>query len=291
DGTFTQLPRHGAIVTNVEPDHLEHYGGFEGLESAFDRFVAETPGPVVVCIDDEGGRRLAARHAGVITYGEATDADHRMVDLVSNRDGAMFAFTVGDRTLGRIELAVPGAHNARNAAAAAATALAYGADFDAVADALARYAGVARRYEYRGERAGITFVDDYAHLPTEVAAALATARDGGWDRVVCVFQPHRYSRTQEVGDQFGPAFAEADTVTVTEIYAAGEPPRPGVSGRLVADAIAEVLPDLPVSFAAHRDELIEQLLGELRAGDLCLTLGAGDLSTLPDELLQRLEPS
>ncbi|MGI9600884.1 MAG: UDP-N-acetylmuramate--L-alanine ligase [Acidimicrobiales bacterium] len=291
DGTFIELPRHGAIVTNVEADHLEHYGGFDELRAAFDRFVTETTGPVVVGVDDEGGRRLAADHPSVITYGEATDADYRMVGLESTRSGVRFGLEHEATSLGVIDLAVPGRHNAQNAAAAAVTALRYDAGFDAVADALARYAGVARRYEYRGEAQGITFVDDYAHLPTEVAAALATARDGEWPRVVCVFQPHRYSRTQEVGRQFGPGFAAADHVVVTEIYAAGEAPRPGVSGQMVADTARTENPDLPVDFVAHRTELIDHLLALLRPGDLCLTLGAGDLSSLPDDLLQRLGQS
>ncbi|MDH4169128.1 MAG: UDP-N-acetylmuramate--L-alanine ligase [Acidimicrobiia bacterium] len=288
DGTFTELPRDGSIVTNLEPDHLEHYGGFEGLEAAFDRFVAETPGPVVICVDDEGGRRLAARHPNAIGYGERPDAEYRMTELVSDRSGARFGLSHHGQAIGPIDLAVPGRHNARNAAAAAVTALRYGAEFDAVADALARYAGVARRYEHRGECNGITFVDDYAHLPTEVAAALATARDGAWPRVVCVFQPHRYSRTQEVGHDFGPVFTDAHHVLITEIYAAGEAPRPGVSGRMVAEAVRAASPGLPVDFVAHRTELVERLTDLLQPGDLCLTLGAGDLSSLPDELIERL---
>ena len=133
--------------------------------------------------------------------------------------------------------------------------------------------------------AGVTFVDDYAHLPTEVQAALAAARDGGWRRVVAVFQPHRYSRTEELSAEFGPAFADADVVVVTDVYGAGEAPVPGVSGHLVADAVRRGSGGAPVHYVAGRSDLRSVVRALLRPGDLCLTLGAGDLTSLPDELL------
>ena len=165
-------------------------------------------------------------------------------------------------------------------------ALQAGAPFAAAQAALARFAGVTRRFEFRGEAAGVTFVDDYAHLPSEVRAALATARTGGWDRVVAVFQPHRFSRTAALATEFGTAFADADVLVVTDIYSAGERPVPGVSGRLVADAVRAQDPRLPVTYAAGWEELRQAVGAELRPGDLCLTLGAGDLTRLPDELLE-----
>ena len=179
----------------------------------------------------------------------------------------------------------PGLHNARNGATAVVAALQAGAPFAAAQAALARFAGVTRRFEFRGEAAGVTFVDDYAHLPAEVRAALATARTGGWDRVVAVFQPHRFSRTAALAPEFGTAFADADVLVVTDIYSAGERPVPGVSGRLVADAVRDQDPRLPVTYAAGWEELRQAVSAELRPGDLCLTLGAGDLTTLPDQLL------
>ena len=160
-----------------------------------------------------------------------------------------------------------------------------GAEADAVMAALARFAGVARRFEFRGERDGIVFVDDYAHLPSEVGAAVAAARQGDWGRVIVIFQPHRYSRIAELWAEFGDAFAGADEVVVTDIYAAGEQPRPGITGELVARAVSEAHPTSVVRFIASRDELRAHVLGQLQAGDLCLTLGAGDLTLLPDELL------
>ena len=163
--------------------------------------------------------------------------------------------------------------------------MAAGGPFEAAARALARFAGVARRFEFRGSAAGVTFVDDYAHLPTEVAAALAAAKDGGWDRVVAVFQPHRYSRTAALWEEFGGAFADADVVVVTDVYGAGEAPVPGVSGRMVAAAIRRAAPDRPVHYVPGRPELRGVVASLLRPGDLCCTLGAGDLTSLPDELL------
>ena len=202
------------------------------------------------------------------------------------------AFGLVDPTgvnLGRLAVPVPGLHNARNAAVAAVTALAVGVPFDAVARALARFAGVARRFEFRGTLDGVTFVDDYAHLPSEVRAALAAARNGGWPRVVAVFQPHRYSRTSELWAEFGRSFSDADEVVVTDVYGAGEAPVPGVSGRLVADAVRQEYPDKPVHYVAGRSDLREAVGGILRSGDLCCTLGAGDLTSLPDELMSDAE--
>jgi UDP-N-acetylmuramate--alanine ligase len=181
---------------------------------------------------------------------------------------------------------VPGLHNARNAAVAAVAALGAGAPFTAAQAALARFAGVTRRFEFRGEAGGVTFVDDYAHLPGEVRVALATAKAGGWQRVVAVFQPHRFTRTAALADQFGTAFSAADQLVVTDVYSAGEPAVPGVSGRLIVDAVSAQDPRLAVAYAPAWEELRRVVAGLLRPGDLCLTLGAGDLTTLPDELLE-----
>jgi UDP-N-acetylmuramate--alanine ligase len=173
-----------------------------------------------------------------------------------------------------------------SSAVAAVAALAAGAPYAAAQAALERFAGVTRRFEFRGESNGVTFVDDYAHLPGEVRVALATAKAGGWERVVAVFQPHRFTRTAALADQFGSAFSAADALVVTDVYSAGEPAVPGVSGRLVVDAVRAQDPQLPVAYAPGWEELRRVVAGLLRPGDLCLTLGAGDLTTLPDELLE-----
>jgi UDP-N-acetylmuramate--alanine ligase len=163
-----------------------------------------------------------------------------------------------------------------------------GAPFEAGRAAMARFGGVARRFEHRGEVDGITFIDDYAHLPSEVEAVLDAARSGDWRRVVCVFQPHRYSRTAALWRDFADAFTAADVLAVTDVYAAGETPRPGVSGKLVVQAVLDAHPWARVAYLPRRADVATFLRSELRAGDLCLTLGAGDLTSLPDEMRQLL---
>jgi UDP-N-acetylmuramate--alanine ligase len=208
-----------------------------------------------------------------------------MTDLQLARSSVSFTVEGPEGTLGKLDMGVPGRHNALNGAVAAVAALVAGAPFAAAQAALARFAGVPRRFEFRGEAGGVTFVDDYAHLPTEVRAALATARTGGWSRVVAVFQPHRFSRTAALAAEFGTAFADADVLIVTDVYSAGEPPVPGVSGRLVADAVRSSDPRLSVLYAPAWERLRDAVAETLQAGDLCLTLGAGDLTSLPDVLL------
>jgi len=278
DGTFLDLDVELAVLTSVEPDHLEHYGGFDTLVDAFALFVARAGGPRLVCADDPVAAGLAGATS---TYGFHAGADVRIIDYEAT--GAATAFTL--EGLGRVTVPLPGRHNARNATAAVAAAVAAGASFDDAAAGVAAFAGVGRRSQVRGERDGVTFVDDYAHLPGEVAPTLAAAREGGWSRVVAVFQPHRYSRTEALWADFADAFTDADVVVVTEIYPAGEPPRAGVSGRLVADAVRDAHARAHVEWLPERADVVAFLRRELRAGDLCLTLGAGDLTTLPDELL------
>jgi UDP-N-acetylmuramate--alanine ligase len=284
DGTFLELPCEIAIVTSVEPDHLEHYGSFAVLEDAFDRFLGHATGKALVCADDAGAAAVGKRHDAV-SYGTAAGADMRMVEVVGGRSSVRFGLLDHGRPLGEVEVPMPGLHNARNAAGAVSAALLAGAPFRAVAASVAGSAGVGRRFQVRGERRGVTYVDDYAHLPGEVAAALAAARDGGWDRIVCVFQPHRYSRTAALWRDFASSFAGADLLLVTDVYPAGEQARPGVSGNLIVDAVTDNDPEAPVIYVPLRSELVARLRRLLRPGDLCITLGAGDLTTLADELL------
>ncbi len=283
-GTFQALHPDVAVLTNVEADHLDFYGTFEELLAAFGAFVADATDGVVVSSDDLHAAAIGLAH-GADSVGTTTGATYAMTDVVQNRSSVAFTLGGPDGDLGVLRIGVPGLHNASNAAVAAVAALKAGAPFTAAQSALARFAGVPRRFEFRGESNGVTFVDDYAHLPTEVRAALATARSGGWSRVIAVFQPHRFSRTASLADQFGAAFADADALVVTDVYSAGEPPVPGVSGRLVADAVRKQDPRLEVTYAPGWDELGRIVSALLRPGDLCLTLGAGDLTALPDELL------
>ncbi|MEM7141491.1 MAG: UDP-N-acetylmuramate--L-alanine ligase [Actinomycetota bacterium] len=288
DKTFLSLGAEIALVTNVEPDHLETYGNDPAaLEEAFDEFAGAAP-IRVVCADDEGSAALAAGLDGAITYGTAATADYRMVDVEGGRSSIAFTLEHGGEALGRVEVPTAGMHNGRNAAAAAVTALAIGAPFDAAQRALGRFGGVARRFEFRGEAGGVTFIDDYAHLPSEVAAMIDAVGDGGWNRVICVFQPHRYSRTAALWQDFSDAFEGVDTLVLTDIYAAGETPRPGVSGKLLVDAVLDAHPFTDVAYMPRLDDVANWLVGRLRPGDLCLTLGAGDLTGIPDPVIERL---
>ncbi len=285
DGTFLALVPDIAVVTNVEADHLDHYGTFAAVRSAFEQFVSTALHHRVVGADDPVAADIG-RATGADLVGSGPDSTYRMVDLVLARSSVSFGLVGPDGVgLGRLEVPVPGLHNAKNAAVATVAALAAGVPFEAATRALARFAGVARRFEFRGTVNGVTFVDDYAHLPSEVRAALAAARNGDWRRVVAVFQPHRYTRTAELGEEFGAAFGEADLTIVTDVYGAGEAPVPGVSGQLVADAVHRAFPDMPVLYVAGRTDLRRTVRDILEEGDLCCTLGAGDLTSLPDELM------
>ncbi len=290
DGTFVRLTAEAIVVTNVEPDHLEHYGGFEGLQQAFVQFVSQAPGPRVLCIDDPGSAALAklTEEFDPITYGTADGAQWQIVDPLPTPNGVSFTIRgpVGEL---KIRLNQPGMHNARNATAAVAAAISLGADPALVAEALNGFGGVGRRFEPRGEAAGVTLIDDYAHLPTEVEAALSAARSLSPKRLVAAFQPHRYSRTEQLWSTFGDSFTEADVLFVTGIYSSGETPRPGIGSDLIVKVVSEAHPDADVRHVESLDDLAVAMLDELSDGDLCITLGAGDLTNVPDLLLAGLE--
>ena len=288
DGSFLLLQPAVSVVTNVEMDHMDHWASLEELRAAFRSFLEATDadGAIVVPMQDEALLE-DARSVGapITTFGPGGDVSSSEVKL--DRGRSAFSLRHGDREI-EVSLQVPGAHNVSNALAAAAACLAVGVELDMVASGLGRYSGVERRFHVKGQIAGVTIIDDYAHHPTEVRATLAAARSGGWNRVVAVFQPHRYSRTAAFAGAFGDAFADADRVILTDVYGAGEEPVPGVSGKLISDAVCSVLPGRPVAYLPHRDELVAYLRAALRSGDAVLTMGAGDVTALGDELLQSL---
>jgi UDP-N-acetylmuramate--alanine ligase len=260
---------------------------------AFRHFVGRLPadGVAVLCADDPGSLALApAAGCPVVTYGiDLAGADWHAVDVEAGPAGSSCTVVRGGVALGRLELPRPGRHVLLNALGAIAAAAAAGAGFDAAVRALSAYAGVARRFQRRGEAGGVTVIDDYAHHPTEVAATVAEARLGGWARVVAAFQPHLYSRTAAFAAEFGEALAGADVVVVADVYAAREDPVPGVTGALVAEAAAAARPGLAVVYEPDRAALAARTAGLLRPGDLLLTLGAGDVTRLPDEILPLLD--
>ena len=291
DGTFLELEPEVVLVTSVEPDHLEYYGGYDELIGAFRSFVDRPLGLRVMCADDPVSARLATEVEGVVTYGESQGSDYLIDGYQGGRSGSSFDLRVRGELLGQVEVMGPGRHNALNAAGAAACAMELGVPFDAVIDAMGRFAGVARRFQFHGEVGGVTLVDDYAHLPGEVVAALAAAREGGWRSIVAVFQPHRYSRTAELWRDFAEAFVDADTLVLTDIYAAGESPRPGVSGRLILQAVLDAHPQTRVAYAPRRSDVLAMVKRIARPGDLVLTLGAGDLVSLPGEWMREASAS
>ena len=287
DGTHLELPLHGSIITNIETDHLDHYGTFEGIVASFDTYLGQIAGPKVVNADDPVALELGRRH-GAVTFGLSEGADVRAVD-VSAADGSFtFAVERPDGTrLGEVHLPMRGIYNVRNALAAMTMALEIGVGFNDVAAALAKFGGVARRFDVRGVDGGATFVDDYAHLPTEIDSVLTGARDSGdgWDRVIAVFQPNRFNRISEIWREYAPAFGQADLVVLTDIFASGTTPIPGITGKLIVNAVTEANPDLRVIWLPNRSDLVQFVADEARSGDVVISMGCGDIASFPSEVL------
>ncbi|WP_419851319.1 UDP-N-acetylmuramate--L-alanine ligase [Candidatus Poriferisocius sp.] len=287
DGTFGELAVSRAVLTNVEPDHLRRDRPVGELEAEFARFCAGAADGLVVCADDPGAMQ-ASEGCRRILYGTGAEADYRWRLLSRSRQSAVGEVTRRGDLLGRVTVPMPGDHNALNALGALAMACELGVEGSQAAEALADFGGVTRRFERRGEAGGVDFIDDYAHLPTEVAYALKTASEGGWNRVVCVFQPHRYTRTSHLWTTFAHCFEAADEVIITDVYSAGEPAIPGVSGELIWQAVSEAHPDREVVYVPRLEDAADYLVDRLRPGDVCLTLGAGDLTQVPDWVISRL---
>jgi UDP-N-acetylmuramate--alanine ligase len=288
DGTHVQLPLAGGIVTNVDVDHLDHFASFAAIVDSFEQFISQIQGPRVVCADDPELSRLAAQHS-CITYGTSAGAEYSIGE-VRAADGRQ-RFTISHRREPLVELTLPlrGMHNVRNATAAAALAHSIGIGPEAIRRALDRFGGVARRFDVRAVDAGATLVDDYAHLPAEISAVLTAARTGGdeWSRLIAVFQPNRYNRMSLISDDYGSAFEQADVVVLTDIYASGTQPIPGVTGKLVVNAVAEQDPQRRVVWLPQRRDVVDFVARELREGDVCISMGCGDIATFPDEVVHR----
>jgi UDP-N-acetylmuramate--alanine ligase len=287
DQAFLTLYPTVAVVNNVEPDHLECYGTMDALEEAFVEFAGRAR-IAIACADDPGARKVADRVGKTVRkFGLAGDADIRITDVVQRADRTEARIVWRDGRSVALGLQVPGLHNLRNAVAALAVADALGAPLEPAAAALGEFTGVGRRFERLGEFSGVAVVDDYAHHPSELAATLSAARQAfPGRRLVAVFQPHLYSRTAAHGQAMGEALAAADLVIVTEIYPAREQPIAGVSGRQVADAAERAGAD--ARFEPTRAEVGKTVYRALRAGDVVLTLGAGDITRVAPELVRWL---
>jgi UDP-N-acetylmuramate--alanine ligase len=301
DRSFLKLFPTIAVMTNIDHEHLENYGGFADLQQAFVDFANKVPfyGAVVACADDPALAAVLPRLTRrVTTYGlTSAAADFTASDIVTKAMGITATVKRGARrgdhlagspaTLGSLTLQVPGRHNLENALAAVAVAAELGLTFAQTAAGLADFRGAERRFEVRGEPNGILVVDDYGHHPTEIAAVLAAARTFG-RRIVVAFQPHRFTRTAALLNSFGPALGAADHIVLTDIYAAGEDRIPGVTVDALADAIRRDV-TAPVEVVAALDEVVPAIVRIARRGDLVITLGAGSIGTLPDRLLVALK--
>ena len=289
DRSFHTLTPDVAVITNVEADHLDIYGDVEGVMESFGRFVdGIRPGGVLwVCGDDGGAANLATRRPGTRTYGLTAGCQLRATDLSWSESGHVFQVWEDGERAGEVALPQPGRHNVRNALAAAGVARSLGADWSAIARAMATFPGVGRRYQVLGSPGGVKVIDDYAHHPTEVTATLDAVRAAHpGRRLVVVFQPHLFTRTRDFAVAFGRALGRADVVWVTDVYPAREQPIPGVDGRLVADAVeggedaVRYHPDLATLAAA--------VAAELTPGDVCVTMGAGSVEKTGPELVSVL---
>ena len=292
DRSFLTLRPTVAVVTTVEADHLDVYGTLEAIEAAFCEFLQPVPdgGLIAACVDDPGVRRILGELRGkrVLGYGLGAEASLRAVEVEVEGRGSRFVVEERGERLGELALAVPGLHNVRNALGAFAAARHMGADFEATRRALEGFRGVARRFQELGRARDVVVVDDYAHHPTEIEATLAAARGAYPDRrLVAVFQPHLYTRTRDFAEEFGRVLASADVVWVTDVYPAREAPIPGVTGELVARS-AEAAGAAEVHYHPSVSDLPAALAAYLRPGDLCLAMGAGDITEAAAEVLARL---
>ncbi len=287
DRSFLSLTPDVAVINNVEADHLECYGSLEELEAAFVEF-GNRAELVLVGADDKGANRVAAQlDVPVQRVGTAARADVRLGPITPSGTGTTSPLTLADESSVDLTLRVPGFHNARNAAMAIAAVVALGGDAGPAAAALSRFTGVGRRFELLGEHDGITIVDDYAHHPSEVVATLAAARQRfAGRRLVAVFQPHLYSRTRTMGSQLGIGLSVADLVVVTDVYPAREAPIRGVTGEVVVRAARRA--GVTTEWVPNKDELPGYLASVVGAGDVVITIGAGDITTVGPALLQLL---
>lgn len=283
--TFESLTLSGLVVTNVEHEHIDHFATPDDLVDSFVAVAGAVSGPVLACGDDAGSTQVALR-TGSVTYG-FDDSSHWRVTGYEEGSGSV-SFDLGDGTRRcRVIIPQPGRHVALNAAGALALLAETGRDLEAAAAGLASYRGVGRRWEHRGTVGGVVLFDDYAHHPTEVAAVLEAAASVSTGRVWAVFQPHLYSRTERFSDEFGAALAKADLVVVTDVFGAREAPVPGITGQLVAEAVRSSGGE--AEYVPRRFDLAEYLAPRVRPGDLVLSLGAGDITLLHNELAPMLE--
>jgi UDP-N-acetylmuramate--alanine ligase len=291
DRTFLKLTPVIAVVTNIDADHLDCYRNITDIEEAFTQFVNKVPffGSVILCIDDEGVNHIIPQvERKMITYGLDPRADYRAENVTFDRLESSFEVVARGKRAGVMKLQVPGIHNVRNALATVAVGLEMDVPFTVIADSLAEFLTVERRFQIIGEVGGIVLVDDYAHHPTEIAASLAGARAGFNRRIIAVFQPHLYSRTRDFHTDFGRALLGADLLYVTPIYPSREKPIEGINGMMVVDA-ARKAGHLNAVYVESVDGVPEELAKQVRPGDMVITFGAGDVNRVGYNFLNYLK--
>ncbi len=292
DGSFLQLNPKFAVVTNLESDHLDYWKEFEHLKKAFEKFVlkvGKNNGFAVICVDDEGGRRLAEEvksEIQVITYG-VNASDLKLMSYEAQLPGFKFSVNYKGQQIDDFELSVPGMHNVLNACAAIAIGLEIGIPVEKIKDSLKKFTGTRRRFEYRGNVNNVRVFDDYAHHPTEIAATLKAARDVVKDgKIIVAFQAHHYYRTALFNKEFGESLGLADVAVVLEVYAPGETPIPGASGQTMASYVP--LAKDRVAFEPSFTQVPKRLVSFAEPNDIIMTLGAGDIGMLGEEILNLL---
>ncbi len=291
DGTFLLLSPTVAVVTNIDREHMDFYQSMERLEESFLNFVNKLPfyGLAVLCLDHPAVRALLPKtRKRFVTYGFSPEAEYTALDLQVRPMETEFVAARGGKTLGTIKLRLPGRHSAQNALAAVAVAEELEVSFAKIAAGLEAFEGIHRRFEIKGEAKGVLVIDDYGHHPVEVQATIQAIRDG-WNRPLTVlFQPHRYSRTRDLFDDFLGSFDKADRLVLTQIYSAGEEAIPGTSAKTLYQAIKR-RGHIEAEYVADKDEIVERLLPKLRSGDIVLTLGAGDIYKVGEQLVAALQ--
>lgn len=292
DGSFLKLYPCMAVLTNIEDDHLDHYGTEENIYAAFKKFLSNIRegGKAVLCIDNDKVRRLAGEiDKEVITYGlEDSGADYVAKEITYDVNGTTYKLYYKGEFLTEVHLIVPGRHNVLNSIGAFAAAREMGIEIKSILSSLAKFGGAKRRFETKGKVNGVWVVDDYAHHPTEIGVTLSAARQTKPERLICVFQPHRYSRTQLLFDEFCSCFKECDELIVTDIYAASEVPIPGVTSAKLVEGITAATGQ-KVQYIPRLHKAEEYLELEAKPGDLIMTIGAGDVFKIGEELVRELE--
>jgi UDP-N-acetylmuramate--alanine ligase len=291
DRSFLSITPTIAVLTTLETDHLDTYRDLDDIKGAFIQFAGKVPfyGSVVLCLDEPALQDIMPRiKKKIITYGLNGQADLQAVDIIHKESKTRFVVVHGGKELGSIEMQIPGRHNIQNALAAVAVGLELKVPFEKIRTGVEKFTGVFRRWEVKAEKDGVTVVDDYAHHPTEIKATLSGAKAGWRRRVVCVFQPHLYSRTRDFYEDFGRAFFNADILIVTDVYPAREEPIQGVNGELIVSA-AKSFGHKNVYYVPDKKDIPAFLMKLKQRGDIIITMGAGDIWRYGEEFIKQLK--